>query len=259
MDGLFVYWRAARRARAEIGGLTSLMLRAFLVNSLILFSAIALTAWLLMTRLLEPGKDYLQREAPPLLAAGGVLLLWVVLLSLLFLISFLILRSGVALMELWSEALVARVVHHFRPVRDRPLSLKGLALLSRATILEVIWSLFLTLALFLLALIPLLGGALAFLVGSYFLGRSLHGPYRAVLSSQGWSASLPKPILRFNLLFGALHLVLPLIPLLGWLLVPYSLLQHMIGLAYLMEQRAQEEHGGRAPIESMGTRDLPER
>jgi uncharacterized protein involved in cysteine biosynthesis len=241
MEGLWVYWRAARRARGEIAGLTGLMLRAFLLNALILFAAIALVAWLLVSQVLEPGKAYLQREAPPLLAASGVLLLWLVLFTLLFLISFLILRSGVALMELWSEALVARVVNHFRPVKDRPLSFKGLALLSRATIGELIWSLFLTLLLLLLALIPLLGGVLAFLVGSYFLGRSLHGPYRAVLSSQGWPVELPQPLLRFNLQFGALHLALPLIPLLGWLLAPYSLLQHMIGLAYLMEQRAWEQ------------------
>ncbi|MCB1053826.1 MAG: EI24 domain-containing protein, partial [Acidobacteria bacterium] len=218
----WTFWQAAAKAKREIDGLRQLVAKALIVNTLIILFLILLASWLLYAYLLAPINLWLVQEAPNWLAILGRVLLWLVYATLLILISFFSLRTSVAFMEFWYEIIVARIVNHFRPVHDFPLTFKGLGMMSLTAIRELIWSLFLSVMLVVTGFIPLVGGVLVFVLGGYFLGRSLHAPYRTVMKEQKLAYELPNPTWLFNLKYGAIHLALPMVPVIGWVLSPIS-------------------------------------
>ncbi len=172
------------------------------------------------------------------------LLLWLTQILLMAATLVLCLLFSFALMTMWLEGLVGRIVAHCRgnETPPGPFSLgewvTGLARSLRDSLRLILLAL---VALF-LGFIPVVGPVLVVLVDSYLLGWEIRAPYLTVREEHGDEhRALRRGLTLWTVRTGFLPVLLAVIPFVGWLLLPALLIYMVAGTAWHGEQALRVE------------------
>ena len=245
-------WRAGGDAFREVPGLKG-YLSSMLGMTYVIFLGVGLTGLVLLYQaIVEPvigGNGLLSHGWEGagfwLGLVGFVIQLaaWLFLVLLLGAVLLLSFVLSLALSGLWFDGLVARVAAHFRPVADPPPPLSwgrwwagaGYSLQKGGR------QVMLSLLSLLMGFIPVAGLAAVVLINGFLLGREIREPYLNLLESQGGDPrSLRAGLGWWTVQTGLLPVGVALVPVAGWLALPYVMARMTTGYAYLGEQRRQE-------------------
>jgi len=246
----FHLWKKGSQALQAIPGLKGAVLRGFKIN-LIIYLVIALSLNLAFHFFAKEPLDTLlvERTAGWLQITGRIVLVLLQVGIGLILMLF-SLRVSLKFMGLWYESLVTRVLVYtrggFEPPESRSL-VSDLALLS----LDIAKEVGISVGTFLVGLIPLIGPVLVFLITSHLMGKTVQEPYISVLKSLREKPTFGQGRRYFTVTLGWAQMLFALIPILGWCLLPVSLIYQVIGLAW------QEEGEGACPAPSAGVHSEP--
>ena len=243
--GVLTLLRAGRDAFAAVPGLRGFLVRGILLNYVVFVLVAALVLGLGVVFLLQPLSGLLLAgEAEPGFWAGllHALLQWLAWIAAALLTTATLLVAVVlslALLSLWFEALAGRIIRHWRGAAATPEFAWGRWLngMGRA-LAEALGLLVLSLLALLLGFLPLLGPVLVVAINSFLLGREVRDPYLAVRRELG-DADLPGA--WSNVLWtgrvGLLPFALAAVPVVGWLLLPVTLIVLVTGVAWEAERR----------------------
>lgn len=243
-EGPIALFSAGRVAFREVPGLRWLMVRGFLLLyglSIIIgliviglgyvYVVEPLSQW--MTGM-ESGDSWLWAILIPLLR----IMVWLgqlMLLAACLVLSFLI---TLAMMSLWFEVLTGRIVAHRRGQEPQG---SGFSLgvwmggvwraLKDSTFLILI-----ALSSLVAGFIPVAGPFLVIAATCYLLGWEVREPYLLVRESLGEDVKpLRKGLALWTIRIGILPTFLTMVPILGWFLLPYTIVNQVAGVAWTSE------------------------
>ncbi|MBI3991875.1 MAG: EI24 domain-containing protein [Candidatus Lambdaproteobacteria bacterium] len=238
--GVLTLLRAGRQAFAQVPGLRGFVLRGFLLNYAVFVLVTAVVMGLGYVLLVQPlSAHLLGGEAGPGFWAGlmHALAQWLAWIAAVLLMAATLLVAVVlslALLSLWFEALAGRIVTHWRGTAAGPAFAWGPWLSGTGRALaDGLGLLLLALLALLLGFLPLVGPLLVVLVNSVLLGREVRDPYVNVRRALG-DDDLPGAWrhLLWTGRLGLLPFLLAAVPVLGWLLLPITLITLVAGVAW---------------------------
>jgi uncharacterized protein involved in cysteine biosynthesis len=223
-------------ASKEIPGLRAMILKALLINGLLLFIIAAGVTFGFYYFAVLPTKGWLEPRVPDWLHLISVVLFYLVLAAVALISSILAVRISFVLLGVWYENLAEKVITFHRPLPDLPFRLSEQVHSLGLTLFGVAREIFVAVSLLILSFIPLIGPVLVFFIGGHWSGRGIIEPYLTVLKNakQPTGELSLKPSLM-TLSLGAIQVLLALIPLVGWILLPFVMVHQVIGLAYAHE------------------------
>ena len=163
---------------------------------------------------------------------------WIIVVICWSFIAYISLKLSTVVLGLWIDALLSKIMRHFREVPELPFSLKRMLKIMLAGLKLSISNMLLTLFFFLLGFLPFIGPFLAFIGLSCSSGFDIKTPYVLLLGEDD-----PEKHKGFRLkkgrLFkmGFIHGLITLIPIIGWIMLPASLLIQMAGYTYYCEEK----------------------
>lgn len=232
------YLRQGMIAARTIPGLKGMVTKALFLNGLILFTIAAALTYAAYAFIFSPILAWLEPHLPAWLHTTSVALAWLMLVALGVISTVLAVRISFKLLGVWYENLVEKVVMHHRQLPEIPMAWADHLHSLGATMASVAREIGVALLLLMLGFIPLVGPLLVFLVGGHWSGRGIVEPYITVLkgAKQPVGEVSMKPSLM-TLSLGAIQVGLAIIPLVGWVLLPFAMVYQVIGLAHVHEKR----------------------
>lgn len=167
---------------------------------------------------------------------------WILKFISWILMVFAAMKVASLFMGFWLDTLVEKVIRHFRDLEDMPFSfqktskaiLKGLLLSSGNMIFALIF--------LILGFIPVIGPVFAFIGSSCSNGFDIMSPYLMILSERDEELLKDFKITKNKTFLGGIvQTILNFVPLIGWLVLPFSLIAQVIGYTYYCESRWQKE------------------
>ena len=234
----FILMKQGGNAIAQVQGMKKAVFTGFLINLIVYLLLAAAMVTLFLLYAYTPIDTWLMESAPSWLAWAGRVVLWLVLVAVTLVSLLFSFRISLKFMGFWYEALADKVVVHFRGKQDGGFSFKGAVVDMGRTLLGVMTEVAIAIGLLFLGFIPLIGAPLVFILGSHLMGKAVLDPYRNVLRARDQEWGLPKGDHFGTLRIGWTEMVLALIPILGWLVMPISLVYQVIGLAWQEESAA---------------------
>jgi uncharacterized protein involved in cysteine biosynthesis len=247
----FALLGAGRTALREVPGLRAFLIKGFLLNYGVFIVTAAAAMILIYWFLVRPVGEGLTAWSMGegffwgLVAWLLKVVLWVTQLLLMAATLMLSLLFAMALMTLWFEALVGRIVAHCRQESEGAggaFSLREwLGGLGRS-IRDSVWLMVLALLALGFGFIPVVGPVLVVLFDGYLLGWEIREPYLTVREEYGDERrALRKGLALWTVQTGLLPVVLAMIPIVGWLLLPAVLIYLVAGFAWQGEQALRSE------------------
>lgn len=225
-------------AARTIPGLNTMVFKALLINGLVLFLVVAGLSYSFYEFIFQPVLGWIEPHVPDWLHSVSVGLTWLLLAAIALISTLLAIRVSFILLGVWYEHLAEKVIKHHRTLPSLPFRWSEQIHSLAFTVFSIGREIFTAVGLLMLGFVPLFGPIMVFLIGGHWSGRGIIEPYLTVLKS----AKLPvgdlslKPSLM-TLSLGAIQVALALIPLVGWVLLPFVMVYQVIGLAYAHEQR----------------------
>ncbi len=246
---------AGREAFREVQGLRVFLIKGFLINYLVFFLVAAVVMGFGYVLIVQPMVADLFAEDPGQgfwSSLFHVVLVWLAWIAGVLLTAATLIISVVvslALMSLWLEALAGRVIAHWRPdVPAPPFSWGAWIGSIGRSLLSAIWLLVLAVLALILGFVPVVGPVLVLIMGSYLLGREVRDPYlvlRRELDRAGQDRG--NKLRAMGMAWwtgrvGMLPFLLATVPLVGWLLLPITLIYLVAGVSWEAERlRAQAD------------------
>ncbi len=253
--GFLALVRAGRRALREVPGTTRILVQGFVLTYAVSFLLAAAISVAVYFFLVQPALEWTEAWG----ANQGALVAWaaVALKGVLWVGEGLaILASQVvaflltlAMMGLWFEAVVDKVVRFRRPPQwqvESPgsSSFMGWVRSIGASLRASAWLVFLSILALLLALVPILGPFLAFFINAYVMGRDIRDPYVSVRAALGEPVrGLVKGRLKWTVQAGVAPVLVAMVPVVGWILLPVMMTWLVTGMAWLGEELVIAEAG----------------
>ena len=222
----FKFYRAGRKASAEIPGVRKKIRNGFLISLALLALLGVIVTALISTLLLVPMEMWLMTYLPnwaDWLARGFALLLSA---TLGFVGLTLSLRFMVILLGFFYEGAVHHVVEHFRPETEPG---QG----GPSLILEIFREAVFFVLLIALQFIPVAGFFIVIAISSWLVGKGVHAPHKAVLMDRGLKRTAPNHLACLS--SGSLEFVCLLLPIIGWVLLPWFMINMVVGQAWIYE------------------------
>jgi uncharacterized protein involved in cysteine biosynthesis len=167
---------------------------------------------------------------------------WLIIIITWSLLVYLSMKMSTAVLGMWIDSLLEKVMGHFRPIPEKPFTVKRVSKVFFAGLKLSIGNMILSLFFFVLGLIPIIGPFMTFTGLSCSSGFDIKTPYVLLLGEDA-----PEKYKEFKLkkgrLFkiGFIHGGISLIPFIGWFLLPASLLLQMAGYTYFCEDKWQRK------------------
>ena len=161
--------------------------------------------------------------------------LWIANVILLAATVILSLLISIAMMGVWFETTVARIISHHRTERgdSAPFSLSAWIGTIGRSVADSIGLVFIALLGLALGFIPVIGPVLVVVIHSYLLGREVRDPYLVVRSERGEEIKQLRQGLTFwTVRTGLLPFLLALIPVVGWIILPAAMMYLVAGFAW---------------------------
>lgn len=237
LSGLHFY-QAGREAARELPGVRKKIGKGYLV-SLLVFAlvGIGITAFIALvlfypmerwvTDFLPDWADWIARVTAFLFAAT----MGLVGLTLS-------LRFMVILLGFFFEGAVGVVVAHFRPETTPG---KG----GPSLLVEIVREIFFFVGLLAIEFIPVVGLFLVVVVSSWLVGKGVHAPHKAVLMDRGQDRTPPSNLDCIS--SGFSEFLFLLVPVIGWLCLPWVMINMVVGQAWLYEKERVEQMSGVSP------------
>ncbi len=226
---------AGHQALAEIEGLRGMAVRGMFFNYLIFFTVSLALNGLFYFQLLGPFINWLF-GGEGFWAAVGTIVLWSIQLTVAAVIAMVSLRFSVELLSLWHQSLVQRIITHFRQIEEPVFSFKAWLAEINHILKEALKACLFPVLLIFVALIPVIGLPIVFLLESHLMGREGVIVYLDSLTNQEEAVELRKMWRWMPIRIGWLPAFLAFIPFIGWLFLPLSLTYEVVGFAYLVEK-----------------------
>jgi len=239
---------AGRQAVREVPRLRAFVVMGFLLNYLLFAVLVAVVLGVGYVYVVQPLSQGLEAWGAGEGFWRGLLVgilnavLWLtqaLLLAATVLFGFLV---SLSLMSLWYEGLAERIVAHLRPGGEAPAPFRlgaWVGSLGRA-LKDSLGLLGLSLLAIALGFIPLLGPVLVLLIGSYLMGREVRDPYLTVREGAGDDPrALRRGLTWWTLRTGFLPVLLAMVPVVGWLLLPFAMVYLVAGFAWQSERAAR--------------------
>ncbi|MCM8538478.1 MAG: EI24 domain-containing protein [Lentisphaeraceae bacterium] len=153
---------------------------------------------------------------------------------------YLSLKLSVFVLSMWIDTLLEKIMTHFRGIPEKPFNTKRMIKVFLAGLKLSLGNMLLSLFFFVLGLIPIIGPFMTFAGLSCSSGFDIKTPYIMLLGEDA-----PEKYKEFKLkkgrLFkiGFIHGAVSFIPVVGWILLPASLLLQMAGYTFFCEEKWQ--------------------
>lgn len=187
--------------------------------------------------LLDPLLSWLFEHGIQWLSATGLVVRWILRLVLAAVLLMVALNVSLALMGMWYENLVERVVASFQERAAREFTWRHFVANQMGSLWVAVQDVALSVLLLPMGFIPIVGPVLVFVGASLLTGRSVIAAYETVLLEPGQSLSnrmSGQKITAFGL--GWVIGLVAFIPFLGWFLAPWLLVRLVIGWAYWRQE-----------------------
>ncbi|MCH2208765.1 MAG: EI24 domain-containing protein [Lentisphaerales bacterium] len=167
---------------------------------------------------------------------------WLIIVVLWSLLAYISMKLSTAVLGMWIDSLLQKIIRHFRNIPEEPFSMKKIVKIMLAGFKLSIGNMLLSLFFFLLGLFPFIGPFMTFIGLSCSSGFDIKTPYVMLIGEDN-----PEKYKEFKLrkrrLFkiGYIHGIISLIPVLGWFMLPASLLLQMAGYTYFCEEKWQQK------------------
>lgn len=225
------YYRAGRVATQQLPRVRSKVKKGFLISLLVLFLIATGLVALIFTLIFAPMKLWLLEHLPGWAGWIGGIGAGFIAITLGIIALAMSLRFMVILLGFFFEGSVDLIVEHFRPETEPG---KG----GPPLLWEIGREVFYFVLLLLLELIPVAGWILAAIFSSWLVGKGIHAPHKAVLMDRGLERSKPSHLACLS--SGSAELFLILLPVVGWILLPWFMIHMVIGQAWLYESERVE-------------------
>ena len=164
------------------------------------------------------------------------ILLWTVEAFLGVASFFLAMILSLFLMSFWYEDLAETTILESRGIKQSKTSAKAILLATIYGLKHSLNSLLLALLIVIAGFIPVVGWVIAFLGGAYLIGKDLAGVYISTLKSNDFDVHTSAFGAKSKAIWIGLPLMaLTLIPVIGWLLVPWFTVRTVLGVTYRCE------------------------
>ena len=150
-------------------------------------------------------------------------------------------KLSTAVLGMWIDSLLQKIIMHFRDIPKEKFSFAKLIKIMLAGFKLSIGNMILSLLFFILGLFPFIGPFMTFAGLSCSSGFDIKTPYVMLIGEDN-----PEKYKEFRLrkrrLFkiGYIHGLISLIPFLGWIMLPASLLTQMVN-TYFCEEKWQKK------------------
>lgn len=225
------------QAFKNVNGLKQSVWKAFFFNYGIFLVLLFVLNFLVYIYAIEPLMTMIFGDGSGWFGTVGTVLMGILQIFTGALFAIASLRISLALMGLWYEHLASLVVSHFRPLPQKPFTLAACLRLVGESIGAMFKELGLLLLLLMLSFVPVIGIGLAFILGSYLMGREVKAPYFSVIeSSKDTTVALGKKLRGTVFVLGVLQMLLAFVPMVGWLALPLLAIYQIVGFAYSLEK-----------------------
>lgn len=243
LPGPLALVRAGREAFRTVPGLKLLLIKGF-VLLYGLFVLIGAGAWAVVYRyVIRPQFERLDIYRTD---GGWLMDILVPVLDVLMQLVQLVMLAGVmilallvalAMMSVWFEAVVEKIVRHCRgQAGGEAFSLRVWLGSILRSLRESLWLLVVALAAILLGFVPVAGPFLVLLLTGYLLGYEVRQPYLAVNAALGEASPLPRAKTLLTVRMGLLPVGVAIVPFVGWLALPVLVIVMVAGLAWVNER-----------------------
>ena len=167
---------------------------------------------------------------------------WLVIIVAWSLLAYISLKMSTAVLGMWIDSLLEKVISHFRHIPQKPFSVQRMIKIVLAGLKLSIGNMLLSLFFFVLGLFPFIGPFMTFIGLSCSSGFDIKTPY-VLLIGEDTPEKYKEFRLRKRRLFkiGFIHGSISLIPVIGWLMLPASLLIQMAGYTFFCEEKWQQK------------------
>lgn len=235
------YYRAGRTAARAMPRVRSKVHKGFLISLVVLALIATVLIGLIFTLIFAPMKIWLLGFLPGWASWVGGVLAGLVALTLGMIALALSLRFTVILLGFFFEGAVDLIVERFRPETENG---KG----GPPLLWEIMREVFYFILLLMLELIPIAGWILAAVFSSWLVGKGIHAPHKSVLMDRGLERSKPSHLACLS--SGSAELLLILIPIVGWVLLPWVMIHMVIGQAWVYESERLAKLAQLSPVGS---------
>lgn len=182
---------------------------------------------------------------------SGILrfLLWIAQLVIMAGTMVLTLIVSLSLLSLWFETLVGKIMAHCRQdesLEPPPFEIKAWISSMGRALGNGVYLMTLAIMAMLIGLIPVIGPVIAIIINSYLIGREIRDPYLDMRAEIGETPrSLQQGLGLWTIQAGVLPVFIALVPVLGWLVLPFVMVRLVAGFTWEGEQALLLEAGSK--------------